>query len=502
MAIAVERIGQAITRGEKIWVFGDSDVDGYTSTAVLVKTLKRLNARVAYYIPDRFKYGYGLHRFYLDEAKKTGANLIVTVDTGSRDWDGAQYARELGLDLIITDHHLVGDTLPEAIAVINPQKTNCAYPEKTLAGVGVAFKLACALLQRLGADESPAFLLPLVALGSIADRVPLLGENRILTQLGLEKIRTETDAAWLVLCYKRSINQKKVTAADLNEKAIGLFNAGKVMSGVHFCVDFFMTGNSEEAEWMLDQLNFDFERWETTRDQAWSKVITHIAELRDQNLVIFRHDDIPTAFIGLCASNLCKLLERPAVVIGEGGNAEGRAPQDCFNLLDLLNFCKAHLTNYGGHKPAAGCTIKPGQIEAFIAEARRFEAQFTDSTTFTPTIWIDSELTRTDLVPRLRRDLRKLEPYGQRNALPIFLLRNLKQLFLNLKIERDAIVGDDCIFNFDERAPKDLIFDALHTDQPVDVVGRYLPHPARDVFRFMIMDAKVATAAAADSPDR
>lgn len=492
MTEVVDRIGQAVANNELIWVFGDTDVDGFSSTAVLIKALKCIGARVQYYIPNRFQDGYGLLRHHLEAAKELGTKLVITVDTGIRAWDSARYARELGLDLIITDHHLIPTELPDANFIINPKKDNCAYPEKWLAGVGVSFKLASALLARF--EHAPCDLnqlLGLTALGTISDRVPLQGENRAIAYLGLDAIRSNNNMAWSVLCQKNGIEQKKLTALDVSEKLVPLITSGKVMSGVHFGVDLFMTDNQEEAEWMVEQLHLDLNRWRQERDAVWERLLARLPEFVNDTLVIVHDPTISRKFLGVSTSRLSAVLHKPVVIIGEKRCAECRAPLGELNLLDLLDFCSDHLLIYGGHKPAAGCTVLDDQEDAFIAKMREFEAHHIDPDAFEPTLTLDAELLRADLIPRFHHQLQMLEPFGQQNPLPTFLLRDLNHFFNNIKIEQKALVGDDCILYFDSDETKHRVIDGLNAHHEIDVAVRYNPRAKSNIFRFDLIDVKV-----------
>lgn len=491
MEKTVERIHQAIQNKELIWVFGDTDVDGYTSTAVMVLTLQHLGARVHYYIPDRMKNGYGLHRPVLDLAQESGATLMITVDGGVRFWDGARYAKELGIDLLVTDHHLVPDELPEAYSIVNPKRHDCPYPEKMLAGVGVSYKVARALLDRYDhTDYDDSELLALVALGSISDRVPLENENRTLVQLGLQAIRDNEHVGWQKLCQKASIHRRKITSIEITEKLVPLLSAGKVMAGVHFAVDLFMTTNEEEATWMIEQMSLDMDKWQQTREMAWSRIEPLLTDLEPKKLMIVNDPEIRAPLMGFCASRLVQSFQKPAVVIGYQNVVEARGPSGEFSFLDLFDYCADLLEKYGGHKPAAGCTVLEDKVDDFIARMEEYAAKHLATMNFHPTIVLECELKLTDFVPKFQDQIRLLEPFGQDNSTPIALVPRVPDLFLNVKLEEKALVGDQCIFYFDNPEQRQKVAEFIDRKQTFDFAVSFRINKSPNVFRFDILDIR------------
>ncbi|OQY26335.1 MAG: hypothetical protein B6244_13850 [Candidatus Cloacimonetes bacterium 4572_55] len=483
MEPAVDRIRQAAAQKESIRIFGDTDVDGFTATAILLKALRGLRVRPDYFIPDRFKEGYGLRRGYLDKARSDGVSLMVTVDTGIRAWDGAKYAREIGIDLIITDHHIVPEELPQTDWIINPLKRDCPYPSKNLAGVAVALKLAEALLSQSDRDCLQP-LYALAALGTISDKMPLIGENRLLVLLGLSAMRTGVSVCWEMLCQQMQIDQSRLTVDDLRTHIVPLLTSGRVSDGRQDAVELFLTEDKKEARRLISRLKKDLHVFQSQRRLAWQKAKNRYASIQksdgsDHEIVVVHEEKIPSRFIGFCASKLSQMVKRPVLVIGDGQVCEARAPADSFNLLNLLDACQQFLSTYGGHRPAAGCTIKPGNVNEFIENIRSFETKSASRSTKKkiPPAKANCQLTASDFRPELRSYLRQLEPFGMANPPPIFLLHDFpftSHQFPDLKIEKKKLVAGSYCFYLEADLLMRFI-KASSQGRQVDCTIRYRP---------------------------
>jgi len=430
MREAVDRLERAFRQGEKVAVLGDYDVDGITSTVLLLKLFSLLGLPCEAWIPDRIKEGYGPNTAALTGLRSRGAAVVVTVDCGISAVAEAEAARALGLDLIITDHHVAGAALPSALAVVNP-KTSPQYPYDMLGGVGVAYKLAQALLERLQHPRRDDFLdhmLELVALGTICDVAPLDGENRALVKAGLERLR---QGRWLGL---RSLAQ--AASVDLKEAdagAVGFYlgprlNAGgrigDAMAGVRLllCKD-----PAESRAWgaQLDAANVERQALEKgVLEQALPQAEAAVA--RGDKALVLWSDDWHPGVVGLAASRLLERFGRPTFVFGvrEGlakGSARSRRP---FHLVRALEACAAHLLKFGGHEVAAGATLQAGDLPAF-AEAFVAQAAALTEEDLRPLIEADLELGLDEVDPDLMGQLAAMEPHGMKNPRPLFLARGL-----------------------------------------------------------------------------
>lgn len=430
MGAAVDRLEWAYRQGEKVAVFGDYDVDGVTSTVLLLKLFALLGLACEAWIPDRLKEGYGPNVPALVGLQQRGAKVVVTVDCGVSAVAEAQGALDLGLDLIITDHHLAGETLPPALALVNP-KTSPAYPYDMLGGVGVAYKLAQALLERLQHPRRADFLdhmLELVALGTICDVAPLEGENRALVKAGLERLR---QGRWLGL---RSLAQ--AAGVDLREADAGMvgfylgprLNAGgrigDAMAGVRLLLSK-DPAQCRDLAAQLDAANRERQGLEKAVLEEALPMAAEAVERGDKALVLWSQDWHP-GVVGLAASRLLERFGRPVFVFGlrDGvakGSARCRRP---FHLVRALEACAPHLQKFGGHEVAAGATARPQDLPAF-AEAFRAQALGLSEDDLRLLIEADLELAFDEVDSELMGQLAGLEPHGMKNPRPLFLARGL-----------------------------------------------------------------------------
>lgn len=431
MEAAVARIEQAIERDERIVVYGDFDADGVTSTVLLVEALRGLGLRreqAQPYIPDRVDEGYGLNSGALRELREKGADLVISVDCGIRAVHEVAAAREIGLDMIITDHHSLGPCLPEALAVINPKRPESTYPEKMLAGVGIAFKLAQALKQAMPqrAHFEEEALLDLVALGTVADLAPLLGENRRLVIAGLEVINSCRRPGIAALANVSRLKPGSITAEHIGFGLGPRINAAGRLAHAYDAAKLLASNNLMMASRHAQNLNaLNYERRSLTKKLS-VQAEEQIAE--DAPILIAAHPDFISGIVGLVASRLAEKHYRPAIVM-EKGVEESRGscrsiPE--FHITEALDEVADVLERHGGHAQAAGFTVRNENLGVFEARLTEIAAQRLDGLELKPTIEIDAELNLQGVDWALMGQLEKLEPTGQANATPVFVSRNVQ----------------------------------------------------------------------------
>ncbi len=438
MQRAVDRIARAIQAGEKVAVYGDYDCDGVTACALLRATLERLGANAREYFPDRFDEGYGLHAAALDTLKAEGVSLVITVDCGARAMREAEHAREIGLDLVITDHHeLEAGAVPNACAVINPKRPDCPYPYKTLAGVGVAYRLAQALSAALGGPPADD-LLDLVALGTIADVVPLTGENRRLAQAGLKRMNTQPRLGVKALMDAAGVAPGAVTATTVGFTLAPRLNAAGRLDTARNAYDLLMARESEWASELAVALNKRNAQRQAITAQTASRAeaeaiqsdqgvappllfatLDDTAEDRDQRIA---------GVIGLAAARLVERYYRPAIVVAVA-NGEGRGSCrsiDGFHITGALDACHDLLLRYGGHAAAAGFTARAEHLAALRERLLQLAARQQPQAGWSRVIRADAEIQLDKFTFQSYEALQRLEPHGMGNPRPVFVARNLQ----------------------------------------------------------------------------
>lgn len=431
MPAAVERIVAAIERHERVVIYGDYDVDGVTATALLVLHLQQYAADVHPYIPRRDLEGYGLNNPALDEIAADGTKLVISVDCGVRSLAEADRARELGMDLIITDHHSVGETLPAAIAVINPKRPDHAYPERNLSGVGLAYKLAQALQQRLPLAASATqceSLLDLVALGSVADLAPLSGENRSLVWRGLQRISQHQRAGIAALLVAARRRGSAVDAGTIAFQLGPRLNAAGRLDTALDAYQLLVTTDVAEAERLaqaLESLNRDRQQQTIEITQrALQQALAGGAE----ELILFAVDEsFNSGIVGLAAARVQEQAYRPVLVAQrEPDQIRGSARSIAeFHITEALDGCAELLVRYGGHAVAAGFTLLPHNWDAFVQRMRAIAQSKLGGLTLRPQLRVDAEVSVADLTPRLARQMEFFEPTGFGNPAPVFAARNV-----------------------------------------------------------------------------
>jgi single-stranded-DNA-specific exonuclease len=429
MAPAVDRIAAAIGAGERIAVYGDYDADGVSATALLVQTLTALNAIVEPYIPNRFDEGYGLNKEALDELKRRGVSVVVTVDCGIRSIDEAAHARSIGLDLIVTDHHDPGPELPDALAVINPKRPGDPYPQKELAGVGMAYKLATALATRFPADAfDPESLLDLVALGTVADLVPLIDENRHLVRNGLEVLRGNRRQGLSALMGAAGVDPKTANAATIGFMLGPRLNAAGRLEHARAALDLLLESDPATAGDIAQQLdNQNRERQQITRDmQEAAEAIAIDGE--EIPLLLFAFDpEFNPGVVGLAASRLTEKYYRPAIV---GHRGEGFTRASCrsikeFDITANLDRCADLMEHHGGHAAAAGFTVRNDQLNTLVERLLELAAAELTGRDLRPPVPVDAEVEIGRLDLDLLNQIELLQPTGKGNPEPVFMTRGL-----------------------------------------------------------------------------
>jgi single-stranded-DNA-specific exonuclease len=428
---AIERIASAIEKNEHIMIFGDYDVDGTTSTTLLYLTIKLLTDQVSYFIPDRLKEGYGLSIYGIQVAKERGAGLILAVDCGITANKEVDQARLMGLDVIIIDHHVPGETLPDAVAVLNPKRMDCDYPFKELCGVGLAYKVAQALAEQVGLPDHAVYThMDLVALGTTADIVPLRDENRVLTKYGLAMIQETKKAGLQALINAVGLKQKEIVTGHVVFGLAPRINAAGRMGDANRVVRLLTTENREEAEQLAEELNMENIRRRQQDSVAFEEardVVENDKFLSEANGIVLASERWHPGIIGIVASRMVEAFSRPVVMIamnGDTGRGSARTMGD-FHLYNAIKECADLLIQFGGHHHAAGLSIARENVTAF---QQRFHEVVTANATpedFISRLKIDSEIEFDEVTPRLMKLLKMLGPFGPDNNHPVLVSRNL-----------------------------------------------------------------------------
>lgn len=435
---AVARTKKAIDGKEKITVYGDYDVDGISSVAMLVSYILSEGGICDYYIPARETEGYGLNKPALEKIAKSGTSLVITVDTGITACEEAEYAKKLGMDIIITDHHTVSDKIPEATAVLNPKRHDCLYPFKSLAGAGVAFKLLCALC-----GSTPKIVTDycdMAAVATIADVVSLTDENRIIASLGLRKINKMPSVGLSRLLKVSSADSSPVTPYQLSFCIAPRLNAAGRMGDSKKAVELLLTKEPEYAESISEELDCENNRRKEIGDKILKDVYEEIEErnLSDNKVIVMARENWHQGVIGIIASKISELYNKNTILIstsGGIGKGSGRAVTG-FNLYDALTAVKDYLIEYGGHALAAGLTIEDKNIRHFEKAINDYADSVICDDDLIPKINIDAAIEPDDSLAKLISELRLLEPYGSGNAKPLLAFINVR--LVSSKVSKDG----------------------------------------------------------------
>ena len=423
METAVSRLQQAIDQKETVMVYGDYDVDGTTSVSLLTHFLRSQGLNVTPYIPDRYAEGYGLSKKGIDTAKAANISFMIALDCGVKAVEQVAYANSLGIDLIICDHHTPGDVLPNALAILDPKRSDCAYPFKELCGCGVGFKLMQALLQQQGKDVSDIIAyLDFVAVAIAADIVPMVGENRTLAFLGLQQLNAHPRPGL------KALMRDKPTAQIISDVVFGMAPrinaAGRMKHGLH-AVELLLSATDEKAKTLAQEVEmYNTSRREVEQEitkEALAQITENQEENNAANVVYAPHWH--KGVIGIVASRLIESYYRPTLVFTkskEGILAASARSVRGFDVYKAIDACSRHIIQFGGHKYAAGVTLKEENYQAFKAA---FEAQVAQTLTATQkaqTLDVDVALPFTAITPKLLRILKQMEPFGPENSSPVF----------------------------------------------------------------------------------
>ncbi len=430
MEKAVAEIRQTVDRKEKITVFGDYDVDGVTSTCIMVRYLRSLGAECDYYIPDRTHEGYGLNREALRRLYEGGTKLVITVDSGITAREEVAYAAGLGLRVVITDHHECKEGLPDCIAVVNPHREDCPYPFKELAGVGVAFKVVCAL----AGSDSQAHMLEqygdLVAVGTVADVMQLCGENRVIVSQGLRIIAKTRNLGLKMLMRESGMEGKQITSGMISFILAPRINAAGRLGCASQAEEMFLTEDislASKTAALLCQQNKDRQLTENRiLEQAMEKLRREYDPIRDKMIVLWG-EGWPSGIIGIVSSRLSDRYGCPSVLISveDGvGKGSGRSIEG-FNLFNALEACSDHLIKFGGHALAAGLTISKEELEPFRQAIYHYAEENLTPEALVPTLCVDCCIEPNMATEKNIQNLSLLEPYGMGNPQPVFVLEDL-----------------------------------------------------------------------------
>ncbi|HEY4335560.1 MAG TPA: single-stranded-DNA-specific exonuclease RecJ [Puia sp.] len=476
---AVDRILLARDRGEKILVFGDYDVDGTTAVACVFEFLTKFCPpdKIDFYIPHRYREGYGISQQGIDHANANGFSLVIALDCGIKSVDHIAYAAGLGIDFIVCDHHLPDEELPPAVAILNPKQSDCPYPYKELCGCGVGFKLITALASRLGLpDEESLKYLDLVATAIAADIVPVDGENRVLAYFGLKKINENPNNGIRAIIQLSGV-QKELKMVNLVFMIAPRVNAAGRMDDARKVVHLFTALSLEDALTYANQLHAD----NSERKEAdYSITEEALAILENDEIYAGRRSTVlyqqhwHKGVVGIVASRLIERYYRPTVILTRSGEiiAGSARSVNGFNVYEAIHACREHLLGYGGHFAAAGVTLQPDQVEAFILKFEEVVATTIQPHSLRPELIIDAELPLDAIKPSFHNILEQMQPFGPGNPQPIFVARRLtdtgsrivKEQHIRFSLHQGVTQADGIGFGLAAK------FDLLQTGAPVDVV--------------------------------
>jgi single-stranded-DNA-specific exonuclease len=432
MQTAVDRIQHALAHNEPIAIYGDYDVDGVTATALMVEALQKLGADVRGYIPNRFDEGYGLNTDALDSLKADGVKLVITVDCGIRSPDEALHARSIGLDLIISDHHHPdGDSLPSALAVINPKQHGDTYPDKDLAGVGIAYKIVEALCRAQPSTDGFQLndVLDLVALGTVADLAPLVGENRVLVRKGLKQIRETKRQGLFSLANVADVKINKITAGNIGFMLGPRLNASGRLESALASFELLTTVDFMRAGQLAQQLDVqNRQRQSITRSMQQQAEELALSDDPEAFLLFAAHAEFNAGVVGLAASRLTELYYRPAVVAAQGPDETRGSCRSIpeFHITDALDLCKDLLVRHGGHAAAAGFTVKNQNLPELVARLKSIAKDQLSGKDLRQTLTADMEVSLPEISFDVLKHLSYLEPTGYGNPDAVFVSRDVK----------------------------------------------------------------------------
>ena len=427
---AVERINAAKEAGEKITIYGDYDVDGITAIAILYKYLVENEIAVDYYVPDRMQEGYGVNRDALDKLKEQGSSLIITVDTGITAVEECEYAKSIGLDVIVTDHHECKEKIPEVYAAIDPKRKDCGYPFKSLAGVGVVFKLIQALDGNGNIEALMDKYADLMCLGTVADISPLVDENRVIVTEGLKRFKNTTNIGLKAL-IDVSTNGKAITTSTIGYIIAPRINASGRLGCASRSVELFLTDDAEKAKELANSLCEENSLRQQTEQRMFKEALEYIEthpEIKDDKIIVIPHKDWHHGIVGIVSSKITEKFYKPSILFaidGDEAKGSGRSVSG-FNLFGALENCSDLLEKFGGHELAAGLSIKAENIEIFRKKINEYSKDIISETMLVPTITLDAAIKVPYITIDTVHDINRLQPFGVDNPAPAFAVRNIK----------------------------------------------------------------------------
>jgi len=437
MKSALDRLEAAVERKEKVLIYGDYDVDGTTAIVILKTAIELCGGTAAFHVPHRIREGYGMRDEVIERAASDGVRLIISVDTGIRAFAAADTARRTGVDLVVTDHHLPGnDGIPQALAVVNPNQGGCDYPCKYLCGAGVAFKLAQGLMQRRLDPKDQSRLLmsfmKVVAIATIADAVPLLGENRVFASLGLAGLRSPVNAGLKALLEVAKLGDvRTLTATEVAFRIAPRMNAAGRMDAARDVVELFSVKDIERARQIagrLDQLNAERQDEERRILESIERRLEEDPALREAYCVVVDGDGWHRGVIGITATRVVEKYGRPALVLsreGEEAHGSGRSIR-AFHLLDALESCHELFSRYGGHAHAVGFALPAANVLKLRERLDAYARARLTLADFEPQLEFDAVLPLEEVTPELHEALRMLEPFGMQNPEPVFTAQSVR----------------------------------------------------------------------------
>ncbi len=477
---AVDRILRAFANKEKILVFGDYDVDGTTSVACMYQFIKKYHPDTEFYIPHRYKEGYGISKAGIDFAYENNYTLIISLDCGIKSVDLIQYAKELGIDFIVCDHHLPDEVLPDAVAILNPKQLDCSYPYKDLCGCGVGFKLISALVQKIGLPQEEAFqFLDLVATAIAADIVPITGENRVLSYYGLQKANSDPNFGIKALSILSGF-MKTIQINNLVFIIAPRVNAAGRMDDARKAVLMFVAESLDEAMQWAEALHVDNSHRKEADTNITEEALTLIQSdellINRKSTVLFQphwHKGV----VGIVASRLIDYYYRPTIILTQSGDYVAGSARSVagFNVYEAVHQCKDLLLGYGGHFYAAGMTLELDKVEAFCQKFEEVVQASIHPELLVPEIVIDAEINFSDIRQPFYDILCQMEPFGPDNPRPTFVARNVfntgyskvvKESHLRFVVKQDDITFTGIGFGMAGKMP------LLLTGNPVDIVFR------------------------------
>lgn len=443
MDLAVERLNEAMGRKERILVYGDYDVDGTTSVALVYKFIQQYYSNIDYYIPDRYDEGYGVSRKGVDYAADSGVKLIIVLDCGIKAVEEITYAKERGIDFIICDHHVPDDVLPPAVAILNAKRADNTYPYEHLAGCGVGFKFMQAFALNNGIDFHHLIpLLDLVAVSIASDIVPIMGENRILAYHGLKQLNSNPSVGMKAIIDVCGLKDKELTISDIVFKIGPRINAsGRIQNGkkaVDLLTEKDLSVALEKAS-QINQYNETRKDLDKSMTEEANLVVSNLEGLADRRSIVLYNEDWHKGVIGIVASRLTELYYRPAVVLTRTDDmATGSARSvSGFDVYKAVEYCRDLLENFGGHTYAAGLSMKVENVAAFTQRFEEYVSQHILPEQTSSTIQIDAEIDFRDITPKFYSDLKKFNPFGPENTKPIFCTRNVYDYGTSKVVGRD-----------------------------------------------------------------